>query len=193
MLQLNATLLNSGSLKNNTKKNTCVWNIYETYNTHAFTTAPLPGVSKAMIFQRIFNGPSPRMIAAFKLHVDDMATKTKKHLLYQMQMPSVVSCWKHHQVSGFKVLITYMFISGFGMPFLTIEATPSDYYDFFLGLCMVHFSEAALVFFNHLPKVSTQWMGDQKTDKYMVIYSLQNKLNDCKRLFFSSAFRFISN
>lgn len=105
----------------------------------------------------------------------------------------VVSCWKHHQVSGFKVLITYMFISGFGMPFLTIEATPSDHYDFFLGLCMVHFSEAALVFFNHLPKVSTQWMGDQKTDKYMVIYSLQNKLNDCKRLFFSSAFRFISN
>lgn len=38
----------------------------------------MPGASKAMIFQRIFNGPSPRMIAAFKLHVDDMATKTKK-------------------------------------------------------------------------------------------------------------------
>lgn len=163
MLQLHATLLNSGSLKNNTKKNTCIWNIYETYNKHAFTTAPLPGASKAMIFQRIFNGPSPRMIAAFKLHVDDMATKTKKTFAlpnanaFSRQLLKTSSSFRLQGPHNIHVYIRVW------------DAIP-DYrsnsfgplWFFFLGLCMVHFSDAALVFFNHLPKVSTQWMGDQK-------------------------------
>ena len=88
MLQLNATLLNSGSLKKITQKKTHAFETYMKHITHMPSPRhPCPLPSKAMIFQRIFNGPSPRMIAAFKLHVDDMATKTKKHLLHQMQMP----------------------------------------------------------------------------------------------------------